>query len=224
MGQTSCSIASLRTFRCHILTIYCACLPTREYAWHNCPQPVRCHSSQIEVGATLKTHMTTPRHCDTDSRVVMAAWQAEDESLQARALQALQGFAKGKRGGVSMPMHAVQEAFQKGGGLPRLVALLDRAATPKPGGASQRRAITSGAVDALAAMTRNHSSARCHKIIKTHTSFRRIRCPPAARANTAMKEGVWRTQAAEMRLCMLQEGGHRGRCRASIVQRFGHWR
>ncbi|BDA50773.1 hypothetical protein COCOBI_16-4510 [Coccomyxa sp. Obi] len=91
---------------------------------------------------------------------VLKDLQAEDESLQVRALQALQGFAKGKRGGVSMPMQAMQEAFQAGGGLPRLVALLDRAATPKPGGASQRKAITSGAVDALAAMTRNNTSAR----------------------------------------------------------------
>lgn len=106
------------------------------------------------------------RRSYTDLHAVMAAWQAEDESLQARALQALQGFAKGKRGGVSMPMQAMQEAFQKGGGLPRLVALLDRAATPKPGTASQRKAITSGAVDALAAMTRNHASARCLRITK----------------------------------------------------------
>lgn len=87
-------------------------------------------------------------------------YQAENETLQARALQALQGFAKGKRGGVSMPMQAMQEAFQTGGGLPRLITLLDRAATPKPGGATQRNAITSGAVDALAAMTRNNASAR----------------------------------------------------------------
>lgn len=107
------------------------------------------------------------RRSYTDLHAVMAAWQAEDESLQARALQALQGFAKGKRGGVSMPMQAMQEAFQNGGGLPRLVALLDRAATPKPGSASQRKAITSGAVDALAAMTRNHASARCLRITKT---------------------------------------------------------
>jgi hypothetical protein len=86
--------------------------------------------------------------------------QAEDETLQVRALQALQGFAKGKRGGVSMPMQAVQEAFQGGGGLPRLVALLDAAATPKPGAAVQRGAITSGAVNALTTMTRNNASAR----------------------------------------------------------------
>ncbi len=87
--------------------------------------------------------------------------QAEDESLQARALQALQSFTKGQRGVVSMPMQAMQAAFQTGGGLPRLVALLDRATTPKPGGVIQRKAITSGAVEALTFMTKNRASARC---------------------------------------------------------------
>ena len=98
-----------------------------------------------------------------------------------RALQALQGFAKGKRGGVSMPMQAMQEAFQAGGGLPRLIALLDRAATPKPGGASQRKAITSGAVDALAAMTRNNTSARYYCLCITErlpANIAQVQQPP----------------------------------------------
>ena len=86
--------------------------------------------------------------------------QAQDEALQVRALQALQGFSKGKRGGVSMPMQAVQEAFQRGGGLSRLVVLLDAASTPKPGASEQRSTITSGAVNALTTMTRNNASAR----------------------------------------------------------------
>ena len=83
--------------------------------------------------------------------------QAEDENLQGRALQALHSITKGSKN--SMPITAVQAAFQAGGGLPRLVALLDTAATPKHG--AQRSTITSGAINALTAMTRNCTSARC---------------------------------------------------------------
>jgi hypothetical protein len=85
--------------------------------------------------------------------------QAEDEALQARALQALQSITKGARGsGASMPLPAVQAAFRAGGGLPRLVGLLDTAVSPKLG--EQRAAIVAGAIDALAAMTRNSPAAR----------------------------------------------------------------
>lgn len=86
--------------------------------------------------------------------------QAEDEVMQTRALQALQSLAKGKRGGSNLPMQAIQTAFQQGKGLPRLVHLLDRVVTPRSTRAGQGKAIMAGAIDALAAMTRNNAAAR----------------------------------------------------------------
>ncbi len=86
--------------------------------------------------------------------------QAEDEGMQSRALQALQSLAKGKRGGSKLPMQAIQAAFQQGKGLPRLVTLLDKVTTPRRSSTGQGKAIMAGAVDALAAMTRNNAAAR----------------------------------------------------------------
>ncbi|KAK9917444.1 hypothetical protein WJX75_004438 [Coccomyxa subellipsoidea] len=57
---------------------------------------------------------------------VLKDLQAEDESLQARALQALQGFAKGKRGGVTMTRNhtsARKEAIEAGA-VPALCSVL----------------------------------------------------------------------------------------------------
>jgi len=87
--------------------------------------------------------------------------QAEDEAMQTRALQALQSLAKGKRGGSNLPMQSIQTAFQQGKGLPRLVTLLDRVVTPRNSRSGQGKAIMAGAIDALAAMTRNNAAARC---------------------------------------------------------------
>lgn len=86
--------------------------------------------------------------------------QAEDEAMQTRALQALQSLAKGKRGGSNLPMQSIQTAFQQGKGLPRLITLLDRVVTPRNSRSGQGKAIMAGAVDALAAMTRNNAAAR----------------------------------------------------------------
>ena len=80
--------------------------------------------------------------------------------MQSRALQALQSLAKGKRGGSKLPMQAIQTAFQQGKGLPRLVTLLDKVTTPRRNSTGQGKAIMAGAVDALAAMTRNNAAAR----------------------------------------------------------------
>ena len=80
--------------------------------------------------------------------------------MQSRALQALQSLAKGKRGGSKLPMQAIQAAFQQGKGLPRLVTLLDKVTTPRRNSTGQGKAIMAGAVDALAAMTRNNAAAR----------------------------------------------------------------
>ena len=81
--------------------------------------------------------------------------------MQTRALQALQSLAKGKRGGSNLPMQSIQTAFQQGKGLPRLVTLLDRVVTPRSSRSGQGKAIMAGAIDALAAMTRNNAAARC---------------------------------------------------------------
>ena len=78
--------------------------------------------------------------------------------MQSRALQALQSLAKGKRGGSKLPMQAIQTAFQQGKGLPRLVTLLDKVTTPRRNSTGQGKAIMAGAVDALAAMTRNNAA------------------------------------------------------------------
>ena len=78
-----------------------------------------------------------------------------------------------------MPLPAVQAAFQAGGGLPRLVALLDTAVSPKLG--EHRAGIVSGAIDALAAMTRNSAPARCvHRLMAgmpLHPGHRRVAMP-----------------------------------------------
>ena len=89
--------------------------------------------------------------------------QAADPELHLQALQALQSLGRsGKAGGrQSLPQEGVQTAFGRGGGLPLLVGLLDTAVTPKPGAHQQLAAVTQGAVDALAAMTRNHAENRC---------------------------------------------------------------
>ena len=79
--------------------------------------------------------------------------------MQTRALQALQSLAKGKRGGSNLPFQSIQIEFQRGKGLPRLVHLLDRAVTPRSR-SGQGKAIMAGAIDALAAMTRNNAAAR----------------------------------------------------------------
>ena len=88
------------------------------------------------------------------------AMQAEDEGMQSRALQALQSLSKGKKGGSKLPMQAIQAAFQQGRGLPRLVTLLDKVTTPRRSSTGQGKAIMAGAIDALAAMTRNNAAAR----------------------------------------------------------------
>lgn len=79
--------------------------------------------------------------------------------MQTRALQALQSLSKGKRGGSNLPFQSIQTEFQRGKGLPRLVHLLDRVVTPRSR-SGQGKAIMAGAIDALAAMTRNNAAAR----------------------------------------------------------------
>ena len=113
MGQTLCSIASSRTFRCLNLRVSHALRYYKRRCLAQLYSGLTALSLFLDRSLTHPyTHSGTLRRSYTDLHAVMAAWQAEDESLQARALQALQGFAKGKRGGVSMPMQAMQEAFQ----------------------------------------------------------------------------------------------------------------
>ena len=152
----------------------------------------------------MKVSLTWNAICrhDADLECLLGP-QADDEGLQGRALQALHSITKGARTGASMPLPAVQAAFQEGGGLPRLVTLLDTAATPKRGG--HRSAITSSAVNALAAMTRNSPSARC------------------ACEGLFSSAVPWALHdSSSSTACFVQAGGDRGGRSASPVQRAGY--
>ena len=116
------------------------CPSTYAHSRHRTPVPLNVSEAQLGV---LSCRM-----------------QADDEAMQTRALQALQSLAKGKRGGSNLPFQSIQTEFQRGKGLPRLVHLLDRVVTPRSSRSGQGKAIMAGAIDALAAMTRNNAAAR----------------------------------------------------------------
>ena len=120
-----------------------------------------CSSAERNVHALSRQRSLVPIHPEGhQSRVLYYCLQAEDEAMQTRALQALQSLGKGKKGGSNLPVQSIQTAFQQGKGLPRLVHLLDRVVTPRSSRSGQGKAIMAGAIDALAAMTRNNASAR----------------------------------------------------------------
>ena len=127
----------------------------------------------------------------------------------------------------------MQTAFGRGGGLPLLVGLLDTAVTPKPGARQQLAAVTQGAVDALAVMTRNHAENRCctQASLRCERSDGHVqpRQEDAATLGTGTRVGCTACSSLLQNLTkewtvLLQEAGNRCGRGAGLVLCAGHRR